>query len=492
MRTLYLVFLFLNKIEARVPDQVFYWPIKPFIFNNNNSNTLDGILPILYNRLAELCSPNQKLAEFHLANKTYIQSVFYKTIKEVSSGFNSAENITIKNAIWYPLLITPDLNFLSTYKVKADFFIHSPSVGVITNKEKITIINIVIESIKKSSSVFLYSGGFILIFSTLLWLIECKKNNDFNNTFVKGFGTGIWWSVVTIATVGYGDIVPKSLFGRIVSILWMIIGIVLVSGLTGTFSSVMTNNSFLSIQNKEVAALNNSVEFFIANKNYNSSLKRVYNSYEDVLDDVNSNKVEYGVINIDVLLHMDYKLLYKNVALVKLLDAASPVLIAFGNETNLMAKPFSFNESPADEVSYCLKHLNIKDIIKDVQEVFQKIPNIDIDSAQSLNDLLKVNYILYTLIIMLVLVVTFSIKDAIPFIYNIYNEQKQNKINDVNTNVPMSLFFKKGFKEEPASINDLLEEFSTIKEKLMNLHAVILSKQFCQVCSKQPQKTLPP
>ncbi|XP_047129877.1 uncharacterized protein LOC124809912 isoform X1 [Hydra vulgaris] len=488
MRLLYLVFLFL-KIEAKVPDQVFYWPIKPFIFFDNN--TLDGILPRLYKRLADLCSPNQMLAEFHLANKTFIESIFYKNVKEVSNGYKNAENITINNAIWYPLLITLDLPYLSTYNVKADFFIHSPSVGVITNKKKITIINKVIESLKKSSSIVLHAGVFILIFSTLLWLTECKKNNEFNNSFVKGFGTGIWWSVVTIATVGYGDIVPKSLIGRILSILWMIIGIVLVSGLTGMFSSVMTNNSFLSIQDQKIAAMNNSVEFFIAKKNYNSRLKRVYNSYEDVFDDVNSNKVEYGVINIDVLLNLDYKLLYENVALVKLLDATSPVLIAFGNETNLMANFYSFNESPTDEVFNCLKRLNMKNIIKDVQEIFQIIPNIDIEAVQNITDLLTVNYILYTLIIMLILVVSFSIKDVISFIYNIYNGKKQNKISDVNTNVPMSLFFNKDFNEEPTSINNLLEELATVKEKLMNVHAVVLSKQFCQVCSKQPQKTLP-
>ncbi|XP_012559856.2 uncharacterized protein LOC105846050 isoform X1 [Hydra vulgaris] len=489
MRTLYLVFLlFLNKIEARVPDQVFYWPIKPFIFYNNN--TLDGILPFLYNRLAELCSPNQKLAEFHLVNKTFIQSVFYKTVREVSSGFKSAKNITINNAIWYPLLITPDRNFLSTYKVKADFFIHSPSVGVITNKEKITITNKVIESIKKSTSIALHAGGFILIFSALLWLTECKKNNDFSNTFVKGFGTGIWWSIVTVATVGYGDIVPKSLIGRILSILWMIIGITLVSGLTGMFSSVMTTNSFLSIQDQKIAAFNNSVEFFVANKNYNSSLKRVYYSYEDVLDDVNSNNVDYGVINIDVLLNINYKLLYENIALVKLLDSASPVLIAFGNETNLMANFYPFNEFPPDEVLNCLKRLNMKDIIQNVQEIYHKIPNIDIEAGQNFNDFMKIHYIKYTLIIILMVAICFSIKDVIPYIYYIYNGHKHNKINDINTNVPMNLLFNKDVKEESKSINNLLEELSTINEQLIKLHGVILSIQYCSVCSKQPQKTL--
>jgi voltage-gated potassium channel len=47
------------------------------------------------------------------------------------------------------------------------------------------------------------------------------------------FGSGIWWSIVTLTTVGYGDISPTTVGGRVIAILIMFFGI----GLLGTLSA---------------------------------------------------------------------------------------------------------------------------------------------------------------------------------------------------------------------------------------------------------------
>jgi voltage-gated potassium channel len=48
---------------------------------------------------------------------------------------------------------------------------------------------------------------------------------------------GIWWSVVTVTTVGYGDIYPTSVAGRIIAMLVMFVGIGFLSVLTATIAS---------------------------------------------------------------------------------------------------------------------------------------------------------------------------------------------------------------------------------------------------------------
>lgn len=50
-------------------------------------------------------------------------------------------------------------------------------------------------------------------------------------------GDALWWSFVTTTTVGYGDIAPSSLGGRIIAVFLMIVGIGFLSTLTSTIST---------------------------------------------------------------------------------------------------------------------------------------------------------------------------------------------------------------------------------------------------------------
>jgi hypothetical protein len=48
---------------------------------------------------------------------------------------------------------------------------------------------------------------------------------------------GVWWATVTVATVGYGDLYPTSVQGRLIGILVMIFGIGFLSAVTATIAS---------------------------------------------------------------------------------------------------------------------------------------------------------------------------------------------------------------------------------------------------------------
>lgn len=54
-----------------------------------------------------------------------------------------------------------------------------------------------------------------------------------------GFFEGLWWAVVTLFTVGYGDFAPKTVAGRLLGMGVMASGIGIVSAVTGTMASAM-------------------------------------------------------------------------------------------------------------------------------------------------------------------------------------------------------------------------------------------------------------
>jgi voltage-gated potassium channel len=46
------------------------------------------------------------------------------------------------------------------------------------------------------------------------------------------YGLALWWAIVTVATVGYGDVVPESPVGRIVATFVMLVGMAWVPTVT--------------------------------------------------------------------------------------------------------------------------------------------------------------------------------------------------------------------------------------------------------------------
>lgn len=65
---------------------------------------------------------------------------------------------------------------------------------------------------------------------TTLWV-----ERDAPHATITSFGDALWWAVVTIATVGYGDVFPVTIIGRISATLLMAGGIIIV----GTVSAIV-------------------------------------------------------------------------------------------------------------------------------------------------------------------------------------------------------------------------------------------------------------
>jgi ABC-type amino acid transport substrate-binding protein len=91
-------------------------------------------------------------------------------------------------------------------------------------------------------------GVFIVLAAVVLWSVERRRNVQFSGDVRRGLGSSLWWSVVTLSTVGYGDKVPTSVAGRVVAAGWMLTSLVLTTLLTATIVSAVTVGSLTSQQ----------------------------------------------------------------------------------------------------------------------------------------------------------------------------------------------------------------------------------------------------
>jgi len=57
------------------------------------------------------------------------------------------------------------------------------------------------------------------------------------NPEFKTFGDALWWAIVTLTTVGYGDVVPVTTAGRVDGVMIMIAGVAILGLLAGSMAS---------------------------------------------------------------------------------------------------------------------------------------------------------------------------------------------------------------------------------------------------------------
>jgi voltage-gated potassium channel len=81
--------------------------------------------------------------------------------------------------------------------------------------------------------VLLAATGLLFLGAWLVLLFENKAKGSNIHTY----GDAIWWAIVTVTTVGYGDRFPVSLGGRLVAVVLMLVGIGLIGVLTATVAS---------------------------------------------------------------------------------------------------------------------------------------------------------------------------------------------------------------------------------------------------------------
>jgi voltage-gated potassium channel len=78
-------------------------------------------------------------------------------------------------------------------------------------------------------------GVMLLIYVASLAILTKERNQP--GATINSFGNAVWWSITTVTTIGYGDLYPVTVTGRVIAVALMIGGISLVGVVTASIAS---------------------------------------------------------------------------------------------------------------------------------------------------------------------------------------------------------------------------------------------------------------
>lgn len=94
-----------------------------------------------------------------------------------------------------------------------------------------------IEYILITIVIFIFCAGF------LMWQVEYRFDGS-----IVSFADSLWWAVITITTIGYGDVIPSSPQGKIVGAIVSLLGTIL-------FMVFVARVTTMFVQDKEISEL---------------------------------------------------------------------------------------------------------------------------------------------------------------------------------------------------------------------------------------------
>jgi len=253
--------------HPRAPLRVAVYDLPPF-GSMAPDGTFSGISVDLWRRCAEALGWDYKLSP----------------VSQMESILNGLEEGRFDAAIG-AITITPEREA----RIDFSYPTHRSGVAVALRKETGPLSALASYATAAAELGLVLAGilALLLLLGIVIWLIERPRfaGKPAAEDSVATLRDGIYWAVVTMTTVGYGDKTPKTPFGRLVAALWMLSSVAIVSFVSASLVSRMTadkiqNTSFRSeedLKGKQLAAV-----AYSSGAEYLESLHLRYEKYDNL------------------------------------------------------------------------------------------------------------------------------------------------------------------------------------------------------------------
>ena len=122
---------------------------------------------------------------------------------------------------------------------------------------------VALKASKAKISVFLFAVIILsIILGTIMYMIEGEENGFTN------IPKSVYWCIVTLTTVGYGDIAPQTPLGQFIASLVMVLGYGIIAVPTGIVTAEMTKNKDHKVDTNTQSCPNCSVDQHKDNAEY--------------------------------------------------------------------------------------------------------------------------------------------------------------------------------------------------------------------------------
>jgi voltage-gated potassium channel len=135
-------------------------------------------------------------------------------------------------------------------------FFRPARAGRLLNVARLGRVGVILaKAIQLGKQVFTHRGMHFVVLTALITVfvsagLVTMVERTARGSNIHNFGQGLWWAVVTVTTVGYGDRNPVTGFGQGVAVFLMVFGIGLIGILTATVASYFVGQDLDEAKNE--------------------------------------------------------------------------------------------------------------------------------------------------------------------------------------------------------------------------------------------------